>query len=133
MRCDPVSSGIQSPLRLPLRDPGLEIVSSPEDVDRSEAAEYFNIAGNFQRVAIFGGGLATRDAVLDEETIRRDLAIARCSRCAGVIADPPFTGPLTPQEGTSNPANTHNIAGGVMFLTERSLSFDSCTGRVARY
>ncbi len=67
-------------LPLPDRELGYALVAeyvSADDTDRSEAAEYFTIAANFQRVAIFGGGLATRDAVLDDDTIRRDLAKAR--------------------------------------------------------
>ncbi len=52
---------------------------SADGADRSEAAEYFSVAANFQRVAIFGGGLATRDVVLDEDTIRQGLREARAN------------------------------------------------------
>ena len=67
-------------LPLPAEELGYALVAeyvSADGIDRSEAAEYFAIAANFQRVAIFGGALATRDAVLDEETIRRELSAAR--------------------------------------------------------
>jgi len=50
---------------------------SADGTDHSEAAEFFAVATNFQRVAIFGGGLSTRDAILEEDTIRRDLTKAR--------------------------------------------------------
>lgn len=67
-------------ITLPAEELGYALVAeyvSADGMDRSEAAEYFSIADNFQRVAIFGGGLATRDVVLDEETIRRGLDKAR--------------------------------------------------------
>ncbi len=51
--------------------------ASADGADRSEASAYFGIADNFQRIAIFGGGLATRDAILDDETIRKGLKKAR--------------------------------------------------------
>ena len=68
---------------LPTDELGYSIVAefvSSDGRDRAGAAEYFSIAENFQRVAIFGGGLATRDAVLteaDEPRIREQLAAAR--------------------------------------------------------
>ncbi len=67
-------------LPLPQQELGYALVAefvSADGADRSEAAEYFTIAGSFQRVAIFGGGLATRDAVQDDDTIRRGLTEAR--------------------------------------------------------
>ena len=75
----------QIPFELPLPkdELGYSIVAefvSADGRDRAGAAEYFSIAENFQRVAIFGGGLATRDAVLteaDEPRMREQLAAAR--------------------------------------------------------
>ncbi len=67
-------------LPMPRDELGYALVAeyvSADGADRSEASEFFNIASNFQRVAIFGGGLATRDAVLDDETVRRGLSEAR--------------------------------------------------------
>jgi hypothetical protein len=67
-------------LTLPQGELGYAVVAeyaSADGTDRAEAAEYFNIAENFQRVAIFGGGLSTRDVVLDDATIRRGLTQAR--------------------------------------------------------
>jgi hypothetical protein len=65
---------------LPQEELGYALVTefvSEDGKSRHESAEYFNIAKNFQRVAIFGGGLATRDARLDDGTIRRGLTEAR--------------------------------------------------------
>jgi hypothetical protein len=67
-------------IALPADELGYALVAeyvSENGADRSGSAEYFSIASNFQRVAIFGGGLSTRDVVLDEETIRSGLAKAR--------------------------------------------------------
>ena len=78
LRDEPQTVDFEVPL--PEEELGYALVAeyaSDDGRDRSEAAEYFNIAENFQRVAIFGGGLATRDVVLEEETIRRDLIRAR--------------------------------------------------------
>ena len=71
---------VEFAVELPEEELGYALVVeyvSNDGKDRSEAAEYFNIADNFQRVAIFGGGLATRDVVVDENAIRRDLEAAR--------------------------------------------------------
>lgn len=65
---------------LPQEELGYALVAeyaSPDGADRNEVSEYFSIAANFQRVAIFGGGLVNRDAILEEEPIRRGLAEAR--------------------------------------------------------
>jgi hypothetical protein len=73
-------SAVNFDIRLPEAELGYAVVAeyvSADGADRSEAAEYFTIAKNFQRVAIFSGGLATRDAVQDDDTIRRGLAKAR--------------------------------------------------------
>ncbi|NDC63708.1 MAG: hypothetical protein EBZ59_06940, partial [Planctomycetia bacterium] len=70
-------------IRLPERELGYAVVAtfvSADGRDRAEAAEYFTIAENFQRVAIFGANsrdFGTRDAVLDEPTIRRGIAASR--------------------------------------------------------
>ncbi|MHC4886949.1 MAG: hypothetical protein ACYTGH_17880 [Planctomycetota bacterium] len=68
-------------LPLPKEELGYALVASfvsTDGKDRSEAAEYFNIATQFARVAIVGGcGLATRDAVQDEASIRAGLNQAR--------------------------------------------------------
>lgn len=51
---------------------------SADGADKSEAGEYFTIAENFQRVAIFGGDVgSTRDVVLEEGPIRAALAKSR--------------------------------------------------------
>ncbi|MDA1139244.1 MAG: glutamine amidotransferase [Planctomycetota bacterium] len=76
----PEPKSVSFEVTLPQEELGYALVTefvSDDGKSRHEAAEYFNIAENFQRVAIFGGGLATRDAVLDDETIRRGLAAAR--------------------------------------------------------
>lgn len=76
----PEPQTISFEIPLPKEELGYALVAeyvSADGSDISEAAEYFNIAANFQRVAIFGGGLATRDAVLDDETIRNGLMQAR--------------------------------------------------------
>jgi len=70
-------------LPLPKDELGYAIVAefvSADGRDRAGVTEYFSIAENFQRVAIFGGGLATRDVVLteaDEPRIREQLAAGR--------------------------------------------------------
>ena len=67
-------------IRLPAEELGYAVVAefvSTDGADRSESAEYFAIAANFQRVAIFGAGIGTRDAVLDEPAIREKVAAAR--------------------------------------------------------
>jgi len=76
----PRSQEVSFEIPLPREELGYALVAeyvSADGADRSEAAEFCNIAANFQRVAMFGSGLATRDVVLDEETIRRGLAKAR--------------------------------------------------------
>lgn len=77
-------------LQLPKDELGYSIVAefvSADGRDRTGVAEYFSIAENFQRVAIFGGGLATRDVVLteaDEPRIREQLAAGRRDYCNAV-------------------------------------------------
>ncbi len=68
-------------IALPEEELGYALVAefvSADGADRSEAAEYFTIAENFQRVALFGGNAgSTRDVTLDEEPIRKALAATR--------------------------------------------------------
>lgn len=77
------SQEIRFELPLPKDELGYSVVAefvSADGRDRAGVAEYFSIAENFQRVAIFGGGLATRDIVLaeaDEPRIREQLAAGR--------------------------------------------------------
>jgi hypothetical protein len=77
-------------LPLPKDELGYSIIAefvSADGRDRAGVAEYFSIAENFQRVAIFGGGLATRDVVLteaDEPRIRQQLAEGRRDYCNAV-------------------------------------------------
>ena len=66
---------------LPAEELGYALVAeftSADGSDRSETAEYFTIATNFNRVAIYGanpGG--TRDVTVDEDTIRQGLTSSR--------------------------------------------------------
>jgi hypothetical protein len=66
---------------LPKEELGYALVAefvSPDGADRSIDAEYFNIATNFNRVAMFGGGAgSTRDVTLDDDAIRRAVAASR--------------------------------------------------------
>ncbi len=65
---------------LPKEELGYALIAeyvSADGKDHAERAEYFNIARQFQRVAIFGGGLRTRDAILEEGPIRAELTKAR--------------------------------------------------------
>lgn len=82
-------------LPLPQEELGYALVAefvSADGRDRAAAAEYFNIATQFQRVALVGGaGLATRDAIQDEDSIRRGLAEARSGYCNAV--EYPFWAP----------------------------------------
>lgn len=68
-------------IALPKEELGYALVAefvSGDGADRSEAAEYFTMAENFQRVALFGGNAgSTRDVTLDEEPIRAALAKSR--------------------------------------------------------
>lgn len=76
----PQAQAIPFEVTLPERELGYALVAeyvSADGTDRSEASAEFSIAANFQRVAIFGGGLATRDVVQDDATIRASLAKAR--------------------------------------------------------
>lgn len=66
---------------LPRGELGYAVVAefvSTDGVDRSEAAEYFTIAENFQRVALFGGNAgSTRDVTLDDASILKALTKTR--------------------------------------------------------
>ncbi len=79
----PQPQTISFEIPLPAEELGYALIAqfvSDDGADRSEKAEYFSIAKNFQRVAIFGGGLGTRDVVLteaDEPQIRAKLALTR--------------------------------------------------------
>jgi hypothetical protein len=68
-------------IALPEEELGYALVAefvSADGADRSEAAEYFTIAENFQRVALFGGNAgSTRDVTLGEAPIRKALAATR--------------------------------------------------------
>ncbi|MEI6366225.1 MAG: glutamine amidotransferase [Planctomycetota bacterium] len=76
----PHSQEIAFEIPLPQEELGYAVVAeyvSADGADHSEAAEYFNIAANFQRVAIFGAAIGSRDAVLDEATVRTRVERAR--------------------------------------------------------
>jgi hypothetical protein len=66
---------------LPKEELGYALVGefvSIDGKDRDENAEYFNIAKNFNRVALFGGGAgSTRDVTLDDETVRKAVSNSR--------------------------------------------------------
>jgi len=103
-------------IQLPKEELGYALVAefiSKSGADRSEAAEYFTIAENFQRVALFGGNAgSTRDATLDDVSVRRELAASRAEYYNTV--EYPFWAPddlleLTPTEDYwfSGQANYH--------------------------
>jgi len=77
----PGAQTVEFEIPLPRKELGYAVVAeyvSEDGADRSEAAEYFTIAENFQRVALFGGNAgSTRDVTLDEAPIRKALAATR--------------------------------------------------------
>ena len=75
-------SGTQSvpfEITLPKTELGYAVIAEwVAGTDHSEAAEYFTIAGNFQRTALFGGNVGgNRDVELAEEPIRKALVANR--------------------------------------------------------
>ena len=68
-------------ISLPSVELGYALVAeyaTAEGADRNEAAEYFTIAANFNRVAIYGANSGgTRDVTLEEEPIRRSMTESR--------------------------------------------------------
>ena len=78
---EPAPQTLHFDVQLPKEELGYALVAefiSADGTDRSEAAEYFTIAENFQRVALFGGNAgSTRDVTLNEEPILKALAASR--------------------------------------------------------
>ncbi len=68
-------------IALPKEELGYALIGeyvSADGKDKDESAEYFNIAKNFNRVALFGGGAgSTRDVTLDDDTVRRAINASR--------------------------------------------------------
>ncbi len=81
VKLTPAPQHLAFEIALPRDELGYALVAeyaSADGADRSEAAEYFCIASNFNRVALFGanpGG--TRDSTPDEETVRAALDASR--------------------------------------------------------
>ena len=77
----PEAQAIAFEILLPKKELGYALVAefvSSDGTDHSEAAEYFTIAQNFHRTALFGASAGgTRDAELDEPAIRKALTAAR--------------------------------------------------------
>jgi hypothetical protein len=77
----PESQTIAFEISLPKKELGYAVVAefvSADGNDHSEAAEYFTIAENFQRTALFGASAGgTRDTELDEPAILKALNAAR--------------------------------------------------------
>jgi len=67
-------------ISLPTRELGYALVAvytSPDGRDRCETAEYFNIADNFYRVAIHGGGMTWGNSSISTERKREAFSKAR--------------------------------------------------------
>jgi|GEM_PF-1158447 len=81
VKLGPTPQTLPFEVSLPNEELGYALVaefSTVEGADRNEAAEYFTIAANFNRVAIYGGNPGgTRDVTLEEEPIRRSLTASR--------------------------------------------------------
>ena len=81
VKLGPAPQTLPFEISLPSEELGYALVaefSTAEGADRNEVAEYFTIAANFNRVAIYGGNPGgTRDVTLEEEPIRRSLAASR--------------------------------------------------------
>ena len=70
------SKTIDFEVDLPTKELGYAIIAeyvSADGADKSQLAEYFSIASNFQRVSLFGGSISTRDQMLSDEVIEQQM------------------------------------------------------------
>ena len=79
VKLTPAAQKLSFEFPLPTVELGYALVAeyvSADGADRSEAAEYFNIAASYNRVAIFGSVGHTRDCTLTDDEIRKAVSAA---------------------------------------------------------